>query len=79
MSKCTASQNNYVALEAIFAACLYTSSSKSLIKNYLTESGNVRGFFFELSHTVFHIALGHLIHVHKGQVSCGRKRLQCPC
>lgn len=45
MSKCTASQNNYVALEAIFAACLYTSSSKSLIKSYLTESGNVRGFF----------------------------------
>lgn len=51
MSRCIASQSNYVVLEAIFAACLYTSSLKVLIKNYLTESGNVRGFF-GLSHTV---------------------------
>lgn len=53
MSKCTASQNNYVVLEAIFAACLYISSSKAFIKNYLTESGYVRGFFWVISHSFF--------------------------
>lgn len=53
MSRRAASQNNYVVLEAIFAACLYTSSSKALIKNYLSESGNVRGFFGVISHSFF--------------------------
>jgi len=79
MSKCTASQNNYVALEAIFASCLYISSWKALIKNYFTESEKVRGFLGGYLTQLLHIALGCLIHSHKGQVSYGRKRLQCPC
>lgn len=53
MSNRTASQTNYVVLEAIFTVCLYISNWRALIKKYVTESEKVREFLGVITHSFF--------------------------